>query len=344
MGSTPARPARFLRLHHLFVALVSALVVALAVTGFMWAQKGVTVNVDGESRYINTQAEDVAGMLVEAGIAYSDADVVSPAPSSSVVDGMSVVVRHAIPVTLVFSGEEQELKIVGSTVADALIAAGVDPDESLVVEPDLSAPLESDMTITAANVFVRVFEEQVDIPFETVTRNDGTSASGTREIVTQGVPGTALRVFRVLVTDGSQSEPELIAERVVTEPVDEIVAVGTMRASTQVASRSSAQARPAPGPAPTEGTKLTVSSTAYAPGVDGVGTRTATGARAGYGIVAVDPSVIPLGTRLYIPGYGNAVAADTGGAIKGNKIDVCFNTRAEALAWGRRTVTITILP
>ncbi|MDZ4180700.1 MAG: 3D domain-containing protein, partial [Coriobacteriia bacterium] len=101
---------------------------------------------------------------------------------------------------------------------------------------------------------------------------------------------------------------------------------------------------PAPAPAPTSGEKRTVTTTAYAPGVDGVGTRTATGARAGYGIIAVDPSVIPLGTRLYIPGYGYGVAADTGGAIKGAKIDLCFDTRAEAIAWGRRTVTITVLP
>ena len=95
-------------------------------------------------------------------------------------------------------------------------------------------------------------------------------------------------------------------------------------------------------PAPESGDELSVSATAYTPGV-GAGYTTATGARAGYGIVAVDPNVIPLGTRMYIPGYGYGVAADTGGAIKGNKIDVCFDTLDEALTWGRRTVTITIV-
>ena len=82
---------------------------------------------------------------------------------------------------------------------------------------------------------------------------------------------------------------------------------------------------------------LTVSSTGYA-----LSGRTATGIPAGYGVVAVDPSVIPLGTRLTIPGYGEGVAADTGGGVRGNTIDVWFPTLAQARAWGRRTVTITL--
>ena len=82
---------------------------------------------------------------------------------------------------------------------------------------------------------------------------------------------------------------------------------------------------------------LTVSTTGYSlPG------RTATGLPVGPGIVAVDPSVIPLGTRMSIPGYGEGVAADTGSSVQGMTIDLWFPTLAEALAWGRRTVTITL--
>jgi len=62
----------------------------------------------------------------------------------------------------------------------------------------------------------------------------------------------------------------------------------------------------------------------------------------GWGIIAVDPSVIPLGTRMEIPGYGTGVAADTGSAVQGATIDLWFPTSAQALAWGRRTVTITL--
>jgi 3D (Asp-Asp-Asp) domain-containing protein len=82
---------------------------------------------------------------------------------------------------------------------------------------------------------------------------------------------------------------------------------------------------------------LTVSATAYdLPG------HTATGLPVGWGIVAVDPSVIPLGTHMMIPGYGEAVAADTGGAVVGDTIDIWFPSSAQAAAWGRRTVTISL--
>jgi 3D (Asp-Asp-Asp) domain-containing protein len=89
--------------------------------------------------------------------------------------------------------------------------------------------------------------------------------------------------------------------------------------------------------AATEGRTLVVSTTGYSlPG------HTATGMPVGWGVVAVDPAVIPLGTRLTIPGYGDAVAADTGSGVRGDSIDLWFPTLAQARAWGRRTVTITL--
>ena len=81
--------------------------------------------------------------------------------------------------------------------------------------------------------------------------------------------------------------------------------------------------------------------TVYATGYCLKGT-TSTGLPVGPGIVAVDATVIPLGTRMTIPGYGEGVAADTGSAISGNSIDLWFPTLADAMAWGRRTVTITL--
>ncbi|MGL6279755.1 MAG: 3D domain-containing protein [Gaiella sp.] len=88
---------------------------------------------------------------------------------------------------------------------------------------------------------------------------------------------------------------------------------------------------------PSGGRTLVVDAVAYhLPG------RTASGLPVGVGVIAVDPSVIPLGTRLFVPGYGPAVAADVGSAIKGNIIDLWMPSTAQALAWGRRTVTITI--
>jgi 3D (Asp-Asp-Asp) domain-containing protein len=99
----------------------------------------------------------------------------------------------------------------------------------------------------------------------------------------------------------------------------------------------SANTPPAPVPAGDGSVTLTVEATGYA-----LRGRTATGIQTAPGVVAVDPSVIPLGTRMTIPGYGTGIAADTGGAVHGNVIDLWFPTTAQALAWGRRTVTITI--
>ena len=69
---------------------------------------------------------------------------------------------------------------------------------------------------------------------------------------------------------------------------------------------------------------------------------TSTGLSVGWGVAAVDPSVIPLGTHMTVPGYGEAVAADTGGAVVGSTVDLWFPTRAQANAWGRQAVTITL--
>lgn len=88
--------------------------------------------------------------------------------------------------------------------------------------------------------------------------------------------------------------------------------------------------------------KLRVESTAYAPGCGDSG-RTATGTRPAWGTFAVDPRVIPLGSKIYVPGYGWGVARDTGGAIKGRKLDVWLPSCARAIRWGRRSVTITVV-
>jgi len=94
---------------------------------------------------------------------------------------------------------------------------------------------------------------------------------------------------------------------------------------------------PPPGPPPQSGSKVTVSSTGYC-----LRGTTATGIPVGWGVIAVDPSFIPLGTRMFVPGYGEGVAADTGSAVKGAVIDLWFPTCAQALQWGGRTVTITL--
>jgi 3D (Asp-Asp-Asp) domain-containing protein/predicted nucleic acid-binding Zn-ribbon protein len=93
----------------------------------------------------------------------------------------------------------------------------------------------------------------------------------------------------------------------------------------------------APPTAPAQSGTLTVVATGYSlPG------HTSTGMPVGWGVVAVDPSVIPLGTRMTIPGYGEGIAADVGSAVQGASIDLWFPTVAQAMAWGRRTLSVTL--
>jgi 3D (Asp-Asp-Asp) domain-containing protein/chaperonin cofactor prefoldin len=117
------------------------------------------------------------------------------------------------------------------------------------------------------------------------------------------------------------------------QPTDSTQAVASPQSSASPQPEASAQPAPsAHGPR-----TLTVVATGYS--IHGT---TATGLPTGWGIVAVDPSVIPLGTRLTIPGYGEAVAADVGSAVQGAHIDLWFPTIGQALEWGRRTVTIEL--
>ena len=138
---------------------------------------------------------------------------------------------------------------------------------------------------------------------------------------------------------------ELAAERRLTnreirelETVARSAATKSTTIAPLPASDGYADSRPETAPPVIEdGMQLTVLATGYA-----IRGRTATGIPTVWGVVAVDPSVIPLGTRMTIPGYGEGVAADTGGSVRGNAIDLWFPTTAQALAWGRRTVTITL--
>jgi 3D (Asp-Asp-Asp) domain-containing protein/peptidoglycan hydrolase CwlO-like protein len=112
---------------------------------------------------------------------------------------------------------------------------------------------------------------------------------------------------------------------------------GLLSTAGAAAKKSQTTGQTPPQPPSKGGRTLTVSATCYI--LKGT---TASGLPTGPGIVAVDPTVIPLGTKLYIPGYGKGVAADTGGGIKGNIIDLWYSTYAQCAKWGRRTVTITI--
>lgn len=352
--SKPARPARLLKTHYIIPAIIAALVIPLVVSGFVWAKKGVTVVVDGKTAYYKTQAVTVGGLLSEADIAVHRGDVVSPAQDQPLEDASTVVVRHAVPVDIDCGGDILQLNVVGATVADAIVAAGLDPSAGLRVSPAPATPLTPHMTIHATDVFLRIEKEEVALPFKTVVRKDPTLLAGTRRVRAAGHPGMALRVYSVVVTGGKEGLRRFKGQVVVTAPVTEVVLAGTKRAPRVARVSRGVNACSA---APRGGRRLAVECTAYTPwdsgcnGLDSISRKMiAYQVPEGWGIVAVDASVIPLGSRLYVPGYGYAIAADTGGAVEGAHIDVCFwmggpsGAHASAVAWGRRAVQVVVLP
>jgi len=334
------RSTRSLKLQHALAAFIPLLIVSLSVTGFMWAQKEVTVVVDGRSLRVQTQAGSVASMLDEAGVSVGHSDVITPAPDSRVESGDTVVVRHAVPVTVDLGGGKVRVDVVGETVADALVAAGANPLDNASVTPALDEPLEPGMSIEVPDMFVRITREEATMTPEVELQADSSLPKGERRVIASGSPGRIMRVYRVLVMNGVETTPSLTAERVLDRPAPRIVAVGTGSRRQAVLTAVSNFKVPPP---PKSGRKMRVETTAYSPRQPDLDFTTATGARARRGIIAVDPRVIPLGTHVYVPGYGYAVAADTGGAIKGRRIDLCFETVAECFKWGRRDVTIIIL-
>ena len=189
MRSRPSRSARSVRTQHLIAAVIPTLIVTLSITGFVWAQKQVAVVVDGQTSTVKTQATDVAGLLRQADVSVGAGDVVTPVVTSPVSSGMTVIVRHATPVTLNLGGETIALNVVGKSVADALVSAGIDPAANPAVTPALSTRLQRGMTITAPKVFARVSHKQVAVPFGRRTRRDPSLPAGVRKVRHQGPPG-----------------------------------------------------------------------------------------------------------------------------------------------------------
>jgi 3D (Asp-Asp-Asp) domain-containing protein len=167
---------------------------------------------------------------------------------------------------------------------------------------------------------VRNVVQREPIPYSTLRKPTSQLRSGTSRTVRNGVNGEKEVTYRVYSrTDGVELRREVVSTRILKKPIPEIVEEGRR---TTLASRGYFSGRRI----------VTMVATTYDPyhcGGSGSG-RTFSGLLGGYGVVAVDPRFIPLGTRLYIEGYGYAVAADTGGAIKGNRIDLGIDSRHDA--------------
>ena len=188
-------------------------------------------------------------------------------------------------------------------------------------------PIEAMMTISLTSITEKTVAKTKEIPFETIERANPKMAIGTTKVVQEGQNGVTSLISKEVYHGSELIETKFVEEKITVPVQNKIVEFGT----TGIIH----------GHAYTK--QISAKVTAYTPYDAGCNGITATGTTAKKGVIAVDPSVIPLGTRVYIPGYGVAVAQDTGGAIKGNRVDVCYMTKNEAFSWGVRNVPVYIL-
>lgn len=333
------RRARFpVRLLFLVTTLVAGSVLV-----FQW-QRGpepfaVIVEISEQPpRIIMTEGGTVAEVLQAAGITVGEYDRVIPDRTEPVSPELNIVVQRALPVTIIADGAETEHWVFAATVGEALRAAGVDLGPLDRVEPSRGTPIEPHASIRVVRVVEEFIEETERLPYKVLRWAAPDLERGQTQVLRKGREGIIKNTVRVVYEDGRPVSRTIVSSEVVQSVVDEIIGEGTRTSTLTVDTPE--------GPLPYIEVREMV-ATGYEPGPISTGEwsdgLTFTGLRAQRGIIAVDPTVIPLGTRLYVEGYGLGVAADIGGAIKGNRIDLCFDTYEEAIQWGRRTVKVYIL-
>lgn len=302
----------------------------------VWKQaKQVQIVQDNEKKTIWTTAGTVAELLKEQQIVLNEQDEISPKPEEKIKSKMDIRIKLALHLTLVDGGKEQQVWSTSATVADFLTQQGIKLNEFDRVEPSLSETLQKDGVINVIRVEKVTDVVEEPIQFAVITKKDEGLEKGKQVTVTEGKQGIVSKEYEVILENGKEVSRKIIGEQKLREKLDKVVAVGTKELDIQVSRGAET------------GTEFYVNTTAYTAYCNGCSGRTATGfdlrANPGAKVIAVDPRVIPLGTKVYVEGYGYAVAADTGGAIKGHKIDVFFPTKAEAFRWGVRKVKIKIL-
>ncbi|MDL0419763.1 ubiquitin-like domain-containing protein [Caldibacillus thermoamylovorans] len=295
----------------------------------------VILKLNGEEKKVWTTRKTVKEFLAESEIAIKEQDQLSVPLKTKIKQGLKINLDTAFQVVVNDGGEERTVWSTSTTVADFLEQQGIKLNELDRVEPGLDQMIGENVPVNIVRVekVTDVVEEPLE--FATVTQKDSNLESGKQQVVQEGKTGKVQKTYEVILENGQEVSKTLISENVMENATYKIVAVGT-KEMTQLVSRGTET-----------GKEFYVSSTAYTASCNGCSGKTATGidlhANPGAKIIAVDPSVIPLGTKVYVEGYGYAIAADTGTRIKGNKIDVFFASQSDAYRWGQRTVKIKIL-
>ena len=299
----------------------------------------IFISVDGNQSSIWTTEKLVKNILEEANIEVAEQDEISIGLDTEVGADNKIDIQKAFQLTLVDGLEERQVWSTSTTVANFLKEQGITLGELDRVEKSLEDVITPGDKVAVVRVekVTDVVEESIDFAIE--KKNDSSVLKGKEKVVTQGKKGTVERTYEVVKENGKIVMKTLQSEKVVSKPTTQVVAVGT-KVATVTASRNNTSAGG-------KGKEFYVTATAYTPNCNGCTGITATGVNVksnpNMKLIAVDPNVIPLGSKVWVEGYGYAIAADTGGAIKGNKIDILVSSKSAAKNWGRKKVRIKVL-
>jgi len=313
------------------------------------ADKQVSVVVDGEERIVTTKQWALEQLLDELDIEVGPNDELSKPLNATIRDGDRIVINQAIPVTVVADGKAVTVWPTRRTIDAALEEAGVEVRAEDKVYPSPDAKLQPHMTVEVVRIDKHVVRTEEVIPYEVIRREDPNLEQGKEKVIQQGKEGVVINLFEKTFENGVFVDKRLLTTTVSEKKQDKIVAVGTKKPQPKAAVLSAAEA----------GTKVTrdgvtfkarkvlknVTLTAYSAGVESTGKDeshpqygiTASGTKVTEGrTIAVDPDVIPLGWWVYIEGIGFRRAEDKGSAIKGNKIDIYYDSEAKAERFGKK--------
>ena len=334
-----------MKLRSAFAALLTILVIASVASvslGFNYS-RNITIIDNGNEESITTSKVYLDEIIAENKIALNKGDIISAPLHTRVAHGDVFTITRAKKINLVADGKTMPIFSCSATVKEALADNGIKLGQYDEISPVLETVVSNEMNVEIHRVDVKTvtLEEKIERTVRKIPSADHKSSY--REVIKEGYDGLAKNEYKIITRDGEEISRELLASEVLVQPEDEIVKIGTYNTKVLASTRDELS-----------GCKvITVNATAYDPdpascGGSGI---TATGRPARFGLVAVDPRVIPLGSKLYIEStddgkswsYGYAIAADIGGAIKGNRIDLCYNTRSECLKFGRRNAKVYVL-
>ena len=235
-------------------------------------------------------------------------------------------------VVLIVDGQEIEVNSSQSNVQGVLDENEIEYDSNYVISEDLDTSLKDGMKIEVKQVEKKTIIETEEIPYDTVVKKDKSLLKGETRVSQKGKKGVKELVYEVVYEDGQPISKILLEENIITKAKNKIIKKGTKEKEKTESKKKSTSKN-------SLGKKITVSATAYSG--DGI---TATGTVPRWGTIAVDPTIIPYGTKVYIPQFNEYfIAEDCGGGIKGNKIDIFMNSESQCNSWGKRTIDIYIV-